>query len=129
MKKYPPIFVFTICLILISGCSNTKSKTITKKKLSVKESYSEVKVEKSLFNLVGCNLIDNIEAKSEDPKLVLTEAKKKAHAIGGNTLNNLEYAKKQIYSGDTIFSAEKAEHLLKGDVYRCKRKKKIFGKK
>ena len=115
-----------LCLFIICSCSHHQndSKKTKDKKVILEEKAKHVKIERSLFGLVGCLLLEKIEVKAGDSKELMIKAKNEAVKMGGDTLNNLAYGRKNNFVSETIFSEDDIEYAVKADVYRCHKGKK-----
>ena len=114
-------------LIFSYGCSTGPSKeadVVKKKDIVLGKEGRSVKVESSLFALVGCEFLNDVEVKANDSKKLMIKVKNKAASFGGDTLNNLTYGKKNNFIGETIFTDDEIEYAIKADVYKCNKRKK-----
>ena len=105
-----------------SGSKSTEKKTFSEiENQELKSLRKEVKIAKSLFDLVGCKKKGKLELKNSNPKKIELAAYVEAGKIGGNYLSELrQFSKKENPRGETIFAQGELVHYLEADVYSCK---------
>ena len=119
--------LFLLSIFVQVSCSSGDKSTAEKKTFSEVEKKKlnslrkEVKIAKSLFDLVGCKKKGKLELKNNNPKKIELAAYVEAGKRGGNYLSELrQFSKKENPSGETIFAQGELVHYLEADIYSCK---------
>lgn len=119
------LFLLSI-LVQVSCSSGTKFKEEKKtfsdvEKKQLNSLKKEIKIAKSLFDLVGCKKKGKLELKNSDPKRIELAAYVEVGKRGANYLSELrQFSRKENPSGETIFAQGDLVHYLEADVYSCK---------
>ena len=115
-------FIFVTILTFVS-CAHNKGKTPSEEEIKKTEIDRKilnlVREEVDLFALVGCRKLKAVKVSQKNKNNLELELKRKAHKLGGDTINSLIIQEYYENSGDTIFQLGKKLFVANADVYRC----------
>ena len=116
--------IFLMSLFVFFSCAHEKSSQKTAEEKSKKTEIDRkilnlVREEVDLFALVGCRKLKAVKVSQQNKKSLELELKRKAHKMGGDTINSLQIHEYYENKGETIFQLGKKLFVANADVYRC----------
>ena len=115
--------IIFIALIAFVSCAHENTKAPSKEDIKKTEIDRKilnlVREEVDLFALVGCRKLKAVKVSQKNKSNLELELKRKAHKLGGDTINSLSIEEYYENSGDTIFQLGKKLFVANADVYRC----------